>query len=54
MFSVVSVIPVLIFILWLGAIVYVILLATRLVNAVEQLARVVTERLPARVPAEGE
>ncbi len=46
MFNVFSVIPFLFFIVWLGGIVYVIVLATRLVNAVEQIARAVTQRLP--------
>ena len=45
MFSVVSIIPFLFFIVWLGVIVYVILLGTRLVNAVEQIARAMTGRL---------
>ena len=46
MFSVESFIPFAFFILWLGIVVYVILLGTRLVNAVEQIARAMTERLP--------
>ncbi len=46
MFSVISFIPFLFFILWLGAIVYVILLGTRLVNAVEQIARAMPQRSP--------
>ena len=46
MFSVESFIPFVFFILWLGIVVYVILLGTRLVNAVEQIARAMTERLP--------
>jgi hypothetical protein len=46
MFSVISFLPFLFFILWLGAVVYVILLGTRLVNAVEQIARAMTQRPP--------
>ena len=46
MFSVLSFIPFVFFILWLGIIVYVTLLGTRLVNAVEQIARAMTERQP--------
>ncbi len=46
MFSVLSFIPFVVFILWLGVIVYVIYLGTRLVNAVEQIARSMTARLP--------
>ena len=42
MFSLINVIPFLFFLLWLAPIVYVIVLATRLVNAVEQIARVMT------------
>jgi hypothetical protein len=41
-----SLIPFLGMILWLAAIVYMIVLATRLVNAVEQIARAMTRRLP--------
>jgi hypothetical protein len=43
MFSVESFIPFAFFILWLGIVVYVILLGTRLVNAVEQIAHAMTE-----------
>ena len=46
MFSVLSLIPFVFFVLWLGIIVYVILLGTRLVTAVEQIARAITARLP--------
>jgi uncharacterized BrkB/YihY/UPF0761 family membrane protein len=45
MSSVLSFVPFVFFILWLGIIVYVILLGTRLVNAVEQIARAMTARL---------
>ncbi|MEO8519923.1 MAG: hypothetical protein ABI603_01090 [Acidobacteriota bacterium] len=41
-------VPFLVFLVWLGAVVYVILLATRLVNAVEQIARSLAPRLPDR------
>ncbi len=44
MFSVLPVFPVLILLLWLGLIVYLIVLATRLVNAVEQIARSIPPR----------
>ena len=43
MFSVLSLIPFVFFILWLGIIIYGLLLGTRLVNAVEQIARAMTE-----------
>jgi len=46
MFSVLSFIPFVFFIVWLAVIVYGLLLGTRLVNAVEQIARAMTERLP--------
>jgi hypothetical protein len=46
MFSYFSVVPFLVLILWLGFIVYAIVLATRLVNAVEQIARAMTQRPP--------
>jgi hypothetical protein len=46
MFSVLSFIPFVFFIVWLGIIVYGLLLGMRLVNAVEQIARAMTERLP--------
>ena len=46
MFSVLSLIPFLFFIVWLGIVVYGLLLGTRLVTAVEQIARAMTERLP--------
>ena len=46
MFSALSFIPFVFFIVWLGIIVYGLLLGTRLVNAVEQIARAMTERLP--------
>jgi multisubunit Na+/H+ antiporter MnhE subunit len=42
-------IPFLFLIAWLGAIVYAILLATRLVKAVEQIARLLEQR-PAESP----
>lgn len=38
--------PFVFFLVWLGLIVYAILLATRLVNAVEQIARTLAERAP--------
>jgi hypothetical protein len=41
--GILPIIPLLFFVVWLGLIVYVILLATRLVNAVEQIARSMTE-----------
>lgn len=41
-------VPFLVFLLWLGAVGYVLLLATRLVNAVEQIARSLAPRLPDR------
>ena len=47
MFSVLSFIPFVFFIAWLGIIVYGLMLGTRMVNAVEQIARAMTERLPA-------
>jgi hypothetical protein len=40
------IIPVLFFVVWLGLIVYVIVLATRFVNAVEQIARSFTRQQP--------
>jgi hypothetical protein len=43
--------PFLVFLLWLGVIVYVLLLLTRLVNAVEQIARSLPQRLPDRPPS---
>jgi Flp pilus assembly protein TadG len=46
MFTALNVIPLLFFVVWLGLVAYVILLATRLVNAVEQIARALTQRLP--------
>ena len=46
MFNVLSLIPFVFFVVWLGIIVYGLLLGTRLVNAVEQIARAMTERLP--------
>ena len=46
MFSVLSLIPFLLFLIWIGGIVYLIVLATRLVNAGEQIARLVSQRLP--------
>ena len=44
MFNVLSLIPFVFFIVWLGIVVYGLLLGTRLVNAVEQIARTMTER----------
>jgi Flp pilus assembly protein TadG len=44
MFTALNVIPLLFFVVWLGLVAYVILLATRLVNAVEQIARAMTQR----------
>jgi hypothetical protein len=41
-----SFLPMLFFLLWLALIAYVIVLATRLVSAVEQIARALTQRLP--------
>jgi hypothetical protein len=46
MFIAQSVIPFLFLLVWLGLIGYAIVLATRLVSAVEQIARAVTQRLP--------
>jgi predicted secreted protein len=46
MLSAMSFIPFLFFIVWLGVVVYVLLLGTRLVNAVEQIARAMTQHLP--------
>ena len=40
------VVPLIGILLWLGMIVYVLLLATRLVNAAEQIARSVSGRQP--------
>ena len=37
-------VPMLFFVVWLGVIVYMIVLATRLVNAVEQIARSLTHQ----------
>ena len=42
----VNVVPFLFLIAWLGFIVYAVVLATRLVNAVEQIARAMTQHLP--------
>ena len=47
--GILSVVPFLFLVLWVGLLVYLVLLATRLVNSVEQIARVVTERLPNRL-----
>jgi hypothetical protein len=44
------VIPLLFFVLWLGLIVYAIVLATRLVNAVEQIARSLNRQHPPDLP----
>jgi Flp pilus assembly protein TadG len=41
-----SLVPMLFFLLWLGLIAYGIVLATRLVSAVEQIARAMTQRFP--------
>jgi hypothetical protein len=41
-----SVVPFVFFVLWVGAIVYGILLATRLVHAVESIARSLDQRPP--------
>jgi Ca2+/H+ antiporter len=46
MFNALSLIPFLVMVLWLAAIVYVIVLATRLVQAVEQIARAMDRRAP--------
>jgi hypothetical protein len=43
-----SLVPMLFLLVWLGLIVYGVLLATRLVNAVEQIARSLAERPPER------
>jgi hypothetical protein len=43
-----TVVPLLMFLTWLGLIVYLIVLATRLVTAVEQIARAVGQRPPDR------
>lgn len=40
--------PFLVFLVWLGIIIYVVFLATRFVNAVEQIARSLAQRLPDR------
>lgn len=40
------IVPMLFFVVWLGLIVYMIVLATRLVNAVEQIARSLTRQPP--------
>jgi hypothetical protein len=40
------VVPLLVLLIWLGLIIYALLLATRLVNAVEQIARSMASRLP--------
>ena len=40
------VVPFLFFILWLGLLIYTVVLATRLVNAVEQIARAMSARRP--------
>ena len=45
MFSMLNIFPLVILVVWLGVIVYMIVLATRLVNAVEQIARSMTTRL---------
>jgi len=45
MFSMLNIVPLLLFVVWLGVIVYMIVLATRLVKAVEQIARSMTARL---------
>jgi Ca2+/Na+ antiporter len=42
------VIPMLVFLLWLGLIIYGIVLATRFVNAVEQIAQSLSRRSPDR------
>lgn len=41
-----SVIPFLFMLVWLGLLVYGIMLATRFVNAVEQIARALSQRTP--------
>lgn len=51
MMSVYPFVPFLLFLLWLGTVVYVLLLATGLVHAVEQIARSLTPRLPERPPS---
>jgi len=48
MYGVTNLIPFLFFAVWLALIGYVILLATRLVNAIEQIARALSERPPNR------
>ena len=40
------IVPFLIFLLWFALVIYVIVLATRLVNAVEQIARLLAQRRP--------
>jgi hypothetical protein len=40
------ILPLLVFLLWLGLIVYAIVLATRLVNAVERIASALAQRPP--------
>ena len=46
MFGLLPMIPFLFFLMWLGLIVYALTLATRLVNAVEQIARWMAGRPP--------
>jgi hypothetical protein len=46
MFSALSFVPFLFLLIWLGLILYVIVLATRLVTAVERIAGAMTEGLP--------
>ena len=46
MFSAIPFLPLLFFILWLGVVMYALLLGTRLVSATEQIARAMTQRLP--------
>jgi hypothetical protein len=41
-----AIVPGVIFLVWIAVVVYMLLLATRLVNAVEQIARAMTQRLP--------
>ena len=41
-----EIVPLLFFLLWFALVIYVIVLATRLVNAVERIARALTQRPP--------
>jgi hypothetical protein len=45
-----NLLPMLFFLVWLGVVLYAVILATRLVNAVEQIARALAQR-PSEPPA---